>query len=266
MGLGRLVQALLGRLPGRQAGNSRARHGPAEPPARHLAYFELRDALDAPGCPVCRLAEEAVEAAQRSLLHENVNDPGVRAGLARSGGFCREHAWRLRQHRDLLGVAILHRDLVSRFRDGLAPNGPARSRCPACTERDETARAAIGILAQGFSDPEIRRRFEASDGLCRDHFEWARAAWGARPAGLEAAQAACLARLVGQLDELIRKHDYRFSDEPVGEEGDSALRGIAAVSGLDVAALPRPRSRKLPPDREGPRPGSLDAGGAGGDH
>jgi hypothetical protein len=62
--------------------------------AEHVPYFKLREALESPGCAICRVAEEAVHAyQQKSLLHENVNDPGVRARIAQSGGFCHEHAW-----------------------------------------------------------------------------------------------------------------------------------------------------------------------------
>jgi len=38
-------------------------------------------------------------------------------------------------------------------------------------------------------------------------------------------------RLLAQLSEFIRKNDYRFRDEPVGEEGDAWLRAIAALAG-----------------------------------
>jgi hypothetical protein len=216
-----------------------------------MSYFQLREALEAPGCAVCRLAVEAVEASQRRLLYENVNDPGVREVLARSGGFCREHASQLVRRRDLLGTAIVHRDLVRRFREGLGSSPAALERCPACVEHDETARRAISELTSRFEDPEIGRRFAASDGLCRDHFYLARTAWRGRPDALEVAQTACLSRLLEQLGELIRKHDHRFRHEPVGDEGDSWLRAVAAVSGLDAEPLPRPRSKHLPPVKEG---------------
>jgi len=57
-------------------------------------------------------------------------------------------------------------------------------------------------------------------------------------------------RLVGQLDELIRKQDYRFMAEPDRGEGDAWLRAVSAAVGTDLAALPRRRSRKLPPGKQ----------------
>jgi len=40
-------------------------------------------------------------------------------------------------------------------------------------------------------------------------------------------------RLTDQLSEIIRKSDYRFLDEPWGEEGDAWLRAIAVLAGSD---------------------------------
>src|SRR6266700_1902582 len=141
-GPGRLLRRL---LPGKRRDavpNAGPRRG-SSPPRADMGYFQLREALEAPGCAVCRLAEEAVEASQRTLLYENVNDPGVRELLARSGGYCRQHAWQLVRRRDLLGTAIVYRDLVRRFMEGLGPSPAALERCPACVEHDEIARRAI---------------------------------------------------------------------------------------------------------------------------
>ena len=38
-------------------------------------------------------------------------------------------------------------------------------------------------------------------------------------------------RLLGELDEFIRKQDYRFREEPIGSERDSWIRAVALVSG-----------------------------------
>lgn len=260
-----MVRHLLRASPAGDAGTHTARARQRAAPARHLPYFQLRDALQAPGCAVCRLAEEAVHGYQRSLLHENVNDPEARAQIVRSGGFCHEHAWRLVEHRDLLGTAIIHRDLVARFRDQLrsAPSGVSAGRegrrrapCPACATRDETTRTAVRVLRDFFGESDLRERFDASDGLCRRHFAQALQVWAGPADALIEAQAASLARLLQQLDELIRKQDYRFSHEPVGEERNSWLRAIAAVSGVDTDMLLRPRSKGLPPVKPAPGGGT----------
>jgi nucleotide-binding universal stress UspA family protein len=84
----------------------------AKQPSRHMTYYDLSDALARPGCAVCRLVANAVDRYLRGLLHESVNNPGVRERLRASSGFCREHSWQLQRRGDPLSIAILWRDLL----------------------------------------------------------------------------------------------------------------------------------------------------------
>jgi hypothetical protein len=139
---------------------------------RHRQYFEVRDALRQPGCPVCRLALGAVWRYLDALAYENVNDYTVREELRRSWGFCNRHAWQyLEDVRDLLGTAIIYRDLIR-------SNGPSagrpggltpRAECPVCAARDRTARHALETLVRYRDDAEIADGLAASDGLCAHH-------------------------------------------------------------------------------------------------
>lgn len=86
---------------------------------KHMAYYNLRDALAKPGCPICRLVSDAVAHYLETLLYENVNDPGIRADLRRSNGFCPHHAGLLRDHGDPLGHAIIYGDLIDHVLESL---------------------------------------------------------------------------------------------------------------------------------------------------
>jgi hypothetical protein len=44
-------------------------------------------------------------------------------------------------------------------------------------------------------------------------------------------QNACMQSLLEELSEFIRKHDYRFTREGMGEEGTSWIRAIEMVAG-----------------------------------
>ena len=223
---------------------------------RHLPFFKLLEALESPGCPVCRQADEAAGDTIRHLLHELVNDDRLRSRLAGSFGFCHDHAWRVVAQTDVLGTAILHRELVDRFRRQLrdgepVPNGAAR--CLVCEVAEDTAAGSLQTLVAHLDDPAVEHAFAASDGLCRDHY--AEAARRAPPGtGLDGLQRRCLDRLVAQLDELIRKQDHRFRDEEL-EPGERTawMRAVASVSGLDVGRLPRARPASFPPARRSPR-------------
>ncbi len=60
--------------------------------SRTMSYYDLRDALGQPGCPVCRLTARDADRYLDGLLWEHVNDPGVRVQVREAQGFCRDHA------------------------------------------------------------------------------------------------------------------------------------------------------------------------------
>lgn len=231
---------------------------PKEDAGRHLSYFRLRDAMRSPGCPVCRQADDAVDGALRSLLHEQVNDDATRTRIVESNGFCHEHAWRLAGRSDALGTALIHRDLVVRLRRRVGAGRGSevqRRPCLMCEVRDDAAARAVATLVQHVDDAALRAAFAASDGLCAAHFARAMDARGARRETLEriaAIEDDCLARLESELSELIRKFDYRFREEPRRAESTSWIRAVATISGLDTTRLPAARPASFPPPRRRP--------------
>lgn len=85
-----------------------------------LLEIEVERALKAGGCPMCASVQNSVSRYLYSLLYEFVNDTGLRAKLARSRGFCREHAWQLQKMEssewgDGMGTAILHEQLLGQW-------------------------------------------------------------------------------------------------------------------------------------------------------
>jgi hypothetical protein len=108
--------------------------------------------------------------------------------------------------------------------------------CPACRARIEQEDRILAAFAKTCGEPDLQAAFGRSSGFCLIHFRAARRACAAaQPAQvvtwLDEAQRACLQRMVAQLDELIRKHDYRFSDEPQGEEMRSWRLAAELVAG-----------------------------------
>jgi len=213
-------------------------------PEKGRRYHELLEALDERGCPVCRLAEESVEDAISAILHEQVNDAAFREQFLASGGFCRHHAWRFVLQHDILGTAILYRALL---RDA-GRHRRVAAHCQLCLSYESGEGSALDILEYGLDEATFADKFAQSDGLCDPHFEMALRHLGDRGA-LRQLQGETRRRLLYQLDELIRKQDYRFVGEPNEGEGDSWLRAVNAAAGIDAQALPRRRSRKLPPSK-----------------
>jgi hypothetical protein len=235
-------------------------------------YHEIREAFSQPGCPLCRLLTKSADRYLDAILWEQVNDTTVRSELNQARGYCPQHGWMLERAGAALGVAILTRGVVKTLLDVLASNpvedesesvfqtlrrsldrdlasrpaarlvtelSPQRP-CPVCSLLEGKAEDYISTLLAHLDGPgALVDAYRTSSGLCLPHFRrtLARAPSGAEARLLVAAQQAVWQGLRDELGEFIRKNDYRFRDEPFGDEKDAWLRALEAISG------PPPRSR-----------------------
>jgi hypothetical protein len=234
--------------------------------SRTASYYDLRDALSQPGCPVCRLMARDTERYLDGLLWESVNDPGVRHKLREALGFCHQHAWQLNRAGASLGVAILMHDVLGsvlgamesahfqappalslrRAHESLDSGQPAaatadlvarltaRVECAACIHVGQMEQIYLSSLNEHLlGEDGLLAAYEVSDGLCLPHFR--RALISLREEAvfhaLLAAQRTVWGRLVEHLSEFIRKNDARFRDEPWGDERDAWLRALGALTG-----------------------------------
>jgi hypothetical protein len=101
-----------------------------------------------------------------------------------------------------------------------------------CAERPRVEAPLIAGLLRNFGDDEFAVAFEACGGLCRVHLvNTLRAADSPTARTLAARQAASWRRLEAELDEFIRKHDYRFQGEVLEAERDVWRRALRLTSG-----------------------------------
>lgn len=230
---------------------------------RTQTYYDLRDACTEPGCPVCRLTLRAVSRFIASVDYEYVNEPDVRARVERALGFCNVHAQQWLREGHVLAVALVYEGVLNRLQQGVERTRPSgqggrltgvgarigrRTRgvapdslrpdgdCPVCREREETEAQLIRVLGDALVEVEddFRAAFRRSDGLCLPHLRLALATLGSAETG-EALRETALThqdRLRRHLREIVRKHDYRFRDEPSGEERGAATRAVAHVAGM----------------------------------
>jgi hypothetical protein len=214
--------------------------------------MELRDTLARKGCPLCHLVERDESAYLDSLTYERILDLNTRGELKRARGLCGPHAraWR-RVKGSALSIAIVYevavKDLLrdsakaeprlfrrapspSDVAEALEPQGP----CPACGVGATTAARYAEVLVGEAQDVEVQEALAGAGGLCLPHLRLALRGKGARgrKEALLETQRRIWATLRGELQEFIRKNDYRFRDEPMGEEGDSWLRALDALVGL----------------------------------
>jgi len=234
--------------------------------SRTKSYYDLRDALTLPGCPVCRSRAGFTEQYLDRLIYENVNDPGLRRKIRQARGFCKEHAWGLVRRGAALGVSIMMHDVLgevlrtvdgarfyafpsvslTRVQEALDPKGPRsattrfvsklapQTTCPVCVRVREMEEAYYSAFLDNLLDEDgLLTPYSTSDGLCLPHFRQVlkHVDREATFRALVSAQRAIWARLEEQLSEAIRKSDYRFSSEPIGEEGKAWLRALAVIAG-----------------------------------
>lgn len=213
-------------------------------------YFELQEALQSGGCPLCRLGGRAAARYMDTLTHEGITDPGLRQALQDARGLCRRHAWEWSQMRGSpLGIAIVYESLLGDVIRVLEGQGSTATRsrsarreirtqlaagapCPACRVEDAAVRRYGQTLLVHLDQPAFAEAYVEAGGLCLLHLRTVLAqADDGQSAILQAWQLESYRGLQAELAEFIRKHDHRFRDEPFDAERDSWRRAVAALTG-----------------------------------
>ena len=114
-------------------------------------------------------------------------------------------------------------------RKGVATGGAPN--CPACAALAEAEERHVGTILSRIGRPEFLASYRAGGGLCLPHLDRALEADGAGPRLLAEAAVENLGTIVAELDEYIRKHDYRFQDESLAGAEDVPGRAIERAVG-----------------------------------
>lgn len=227
----------------------------------------LRTACEREGCPVCTLVSESVQRYMDTWQYEGFSDVEHRHLLIQSRGFCPLHTWQLAQWEATTQLAVVYREVLTAILDDLNRDtqllatvssgevrhetawkklwkrkgrrrkavSPAYERCPICRIRATAEERFSGILLEQLHSQEMRVLLCESTGLCLQHFAQAcRRAESSDPVILHAlleCQRTCVQRVLEDVRESIRKHDYRFADEPRGNEMTSWRRAAKLCAG-----------------------------------
>lgn len=214
---------------------------------------ELRETLAQGGCPLCHLTARDEQRFLDSLTYERILDIPTREALQKARGLCPPHAraWRAVQG-CALSAALVYRSAVKellaetehlpprtlfsrasaprQLAETLMPRGP----CPVCSVGEGTVKRYAEVLLQELRFAEVQAALARAGGLCLPHLRAALGAFGPAQGytALLAAQREAWTALMAELDEFIRKNDHRFQHEPMGDERDSWLRALDALTGL----------------------------------
>jgi hypothetical protein len=224
----------------------------ARKPRRHAGEHDLIEAFGQAGCPVCRLTTESVDAYLTAVCYEQVNDLDLREQLRSAGGFCRDHAERfLRQRLGQLAAAIVYRDVLSTARKRISASAGQRARsklavllgggarkalvgaprCPGCEVEADADRRYLDIIHKRLPEPAVLERYRAGDGLCLPHLDQALQSDNEGARILGEAAVGMLSTIVDDLDEYIRKHDYRFQTAVWDGGEDTPERAVERAVG-----------------------------------
>lgn len=214
-------------------------------PRPHLDYHELLDSLRKEGCPACDQGALAARRFLDSLLNDMVmNNLHAQRLLADSFGLCGAHAARAAEMGRVLSAAIVW-DLVAgallraleaaparglfKREEPLVPSAP----CPACEAEREMGDLTLLSLADHWQDGQVQEAYQRSEGLCRPHLTRVAAVLGRRPeaALIREAEREKVRQLRADLQEFMRKQDYRYAHEPPGREADAHLRAARKFGG-----------------------------------
>lgn len=164
------------------------------------------------------------------LIHEKLNDPGLRTAVREARGFCPRHAWGLVRHGAALSAATLMRDVVHTLQQALAEahvqgvppvslgaqepfaaqpadrcaeatTAPSpQTCCPICIDEADIENDLLLSFAQGIqSDAALLGAYRASDGFCLPHYRQL---------------LAHLSDPNAQTDEIV--HEFRACRPPIG--------------------------------------------------
>ena len=220
---------------------------------------DLHNAYQDERCPVCALNDRDERRYIDIMLYDQVTNVQWRAQIRAARGFCVPHTTRiLAEGRSALGVALIADDLIktvsemlgtqtvsdggtwARLRGAAGAGIRAVARrlrrsqpCPLCAHLGMQTPVHIRSLLQDLETSMGVAAFGAASGLCLPHLVMALDS-GDPPGGLPvliAHQQQGWQRLGAELGEFIRKSDYQFSGEPIGEERDAWRRAFRLLAG-----------------------------------
>jgi len=213
---------------------------------KHSTYFNLLEALNE-GCPICFLVKKTTHKFMEDFLYESVNDPGLRQEIKNSQGFCNRHAWQLHKIGDGFGISIVYKELAQLINKKLGKiNLPAlikdlnksrklKNNCIFCRQESDVENRYVSFFIENFMDTELKNHYKNSFGFCILHLLTIINKFKNKKVIEEivAIESEKISGLIAELNEFQRKHDYRFSKEGFGKEGDSWLRVIEKLEGKE---------------------------------
>lgn len=206
---------------------------------RDTVWYELLEAMEEGGCPVCALKARMRKREMDAFLYASVNDRGLRKKITASNGFCSRHAHVLMAMGDPVAHAILYRGLLESQCAALTPEtkisvGKDHSACIFCRSEQNSEESYAKAFASFWGDEEFRGRYRESGLLCVGHLDMVRAFLKKKEAvaDLNRVTKEKYEALIGNLSGILEKSDYRHAGEPLTPDERTAWkRAVRVING-----------------------------------
>jgi hypothetical protein len=208
---------------------------PAELP-RHTTFYEIWDALGEIACPICFLRQKGIRKYMDDTFYENVNDPGLRARLHESLGFCDEALELALEAKQPLGMSIIYaalaKDVAKRI-DNNENLAPARA-CPMAERAADIEERYLSEFALRYQATDLQERHAASFGFCIAHLGRVVTLFPKRELRWQflTTEAQKFRAFAAELNLFVKKNDYR-NKEPFGAEANAWMRAAKKFHRLE---------------------------------
>ena len=190
---------------------------------------DLEDALNqTEGCLLCFLERRQVARYLGGVAADGVNNIPLRQKLTARGGYCAPHSAEFARLASPLSAAILLAAFVTeRLERAAQGKRLVPLRCEACEVGVKTRQSYVKSVAKNGKSPEVQKIL-LDGNLCLDHLE---PLCRRLPADARDALAAQNDKLLKNLAELVRKHDYRFQAETITEAEKGSVKDALGLLG-----------------------------------
>lgn len=184
-------------------------------------YYDFMELFEQDDCPICLMRQKWAHEFIDAFLYEGVNDKSFRKIIRENGGFCRRHAYDMMAQGDPLAHAILYSDLIGDYLKDI--DKKKKKGCLICDKEKEADAIMYRAFMDYFTqDADFKQKFaDTKSCICKPHLKELKDMFRKNKdmiQGLYEVQIENLKTAKDHLDEIMRKHDYRYSHEPLTEE------------------------------------------------
>ncbi len=203
---------------------------------KQLLWHELYDHMHDDRCPLCDHILARSMMSMKALLHEGVLDLGIRKQLYESKGLCGRHAHMLVELGDPLAHAVIYASLFRQAVSAIeeSPNKGAvpylrHDQCMFCTNEKTSEKLYIPVFVQAFEEERFVEKYKQSGLLCLPHLAKAIHHDKKRSEAIVTLTLEKYRILIGRLDEIMRKNDFRSTHEPWTEAEKRAWKAAVDI-------------------------------------